>query len=82
VCLQFLSVPGDVIISNDIEAVKKEAKRLTQQGIKIIIALGHSGYKVDQQMAEEVPEIDIVVGGHSHTFLFNGKSKKIKLLVL
>ena len=27
----------------------------------------------DQQLAEEVEEIDVVVGGHSHTFLWTGK---------
>ena len=39
----------------------------------IIIALGHSGYEIDIQLAENIPEIDIVVGGHSHTFLFTEK---------
>ena len=37
--------------------------------IDILVALGHAGYVTDMKMAESIPEIDIVVGGHSHTFL-------------
>lgn len=35
----------------------------------IIIALGHSGYVVDQEIARSCPLVDVVVGGHSHSFL-------------
>ena len=41
-------------------------------GVNIIIALGHSGYNVDQDIAKNCKDIDIVVGGHSHTFLYTG----------
>ena len=44
-------------------------------GVKIIIAVGHSGFEVDKRIAKEVSEIDLVVGGHTNTFLFTGKSK-------
>lgn len=46
-----------------------EAEVLKAQGINIIIALGHSGYQKDQEIAKNCPEVDIVIGGHSHTFL-------------
>ena len=36
----------------------------------MLIALGHAGYDVDVEMARTVPELDLVVGGHSHTFLY------------
>ena len=36
----------------------------------ILIALGHSGYEMDIELAENIPELDVVVGGHSHTFLY------------
>ena len=42
------------------------------EGVDILIALGHSGYEIDIQLAEEIPELDLVVGGHSHTFLYTG----------
>lgn len=46
-----------------------EAEKLKSAGIKIIIALGHSGYNKDQEIAKNCPDVDIVIGGHSHTFL-------------
>uniref|UniRef100_T1H0A4 5'-nucleotidase n=1 Tax=Megaselia scalaris TaxID=36166 RepID=T1H0A4_MEGSC len=46
---------------------------LDKKGIKIIIALTHCGYKLDKKIAKECPLVDLVVGGHSHTFLKSGK---------
>ena len=43
-------------------------------GVNILIALGHSGYDIDIEIAENIPEIDLVVGGHSHTYLYTDKS--------
>jgi len=42
--------------------------------VNILIALGHAGYDLEMKMAEQIPELDLVVGGHSHTFLFTGKN--------
>lgn len=50
----------------------KEAELLKDQGINIIIALGHSGYLRDQEIAAKCSEVDLVIGGHSHSFLYNG----------
>ena len=41
--------------------------------MNIIIALGHSGFEKDKEIAKNVPDLDLVVGGHSNTFLYNGK---------
>lgn len=49
-----------------------EAELLEKQGVKIIIAMGHSGYEKDQEIAKECPLVDVVVGAHSHTFLYSG----------
>jgi 2',3'-cyclic-nucleotide 2'-phosphodiesterase (5'-nucleotidase family) len=55
-------------------SVRTEARRLKDvEGVEILIALGHSGYELDMKMAKEIEEIDVVVGGHSHTFLWTGK---------
>lgn len=42
--------------------------------MNIIIALGHSGYQTDMDIALRCPDVDIVVGGQSHTFLYTGKA--------
>lgn len=43
------------------------------QGINIIIALGHSGYMRDQEIAAQCKDVDLVIGGHTNTFLYNGE---------
>jgi 5'-nucleotidase / UDP-sugar diphosphatase len=37
----------------------------------VIVVLSHVGYSVDRQLAEQVPGIDLIVGGHSHTRVDN-----------
>jgi 2',3'-cyclic-nucleotide 2'-phosphodiesterase (5'-nucleotidase family) len=37
--------------------------------VDLVIALTHIGYAQDCQLAEQCPEIDIILGGHSHTVL-------------
>ena len=55
-------------------AVQNCAKQLTSNGMNKIIALGHSGIEMDKRIAREVEEVDIVVGGHTNTFLYTGNS--------
>ena len=64
---------ANITLTDEIEAVAAEAKRLKSLGINIIIAAGHAGYEVDKRMAEQVEDLDLVVGGHSHTYLFTDK---------
>jgi 5'-nucleotidase / UDP-sugar diphosphatase len=67
---QELTAAGKSIDFQDpVEAAKREAASLTAQGINKIILVSHSGYEVDKRLAAEVPEIDVIVGGHSHTLL-------------
>ncbi|RWS26585.1 Snake venom 5'-nucleotidase-like protein [Leptotrombidium deliense] len=70
----YTSSPGPTVTFNDeIQCIKEEVQELEKQGVEIIIALGHSGFDVDKKIAEEIPEVDIVVGGHSNTFLWTGE---------
>ena len=32
--------------------------------------MGHSGYLIDIELAESITDLDLVVGGHPHTFLY------------
>ena len=43
---------------------------LTQAGVKIVVAAGHSGYARDKEIARAVAGLDLIVSGHSHTFLW------------
>ncbi|WP_052409932.1 S-layer homology domain-containing protein [Paenibacillus durus] len=65
-----LSSPGDKItFENYKTSAEKAVSMLQAKGINKIIALSHLGYNIDQQLAVEVPAIDIIVGGHTHTKL-------------
>lgn len=71
------SSPGaDVLFSDEIEALKAAVAGLEAQGIRHIIALTHVGYNLDKRIAAEVPGLDAVVGGHSHTFLSASDEKR------
>ena len=63
---------GKLRITGEVEAVKKEAEKLHNRGVNIIMALGHAGFDKDMEVAKSVPHVDIVVGGHSNSFLYSG----------
>ena len=67
-----LASPGpNVIFTAPADAVQHEVDRLTEQGVNKIIVLSHSGYGVDQRVAETTTGVDVIVGGHSNTYLAN-----------
>ena len=66
---------------DDVEVANKWAKYLKEdKKCDMVIALTHIGYEgelfTDPQLARQVKNIDLVVGGHSHTFLEEMKSEK------
>ncbi len=64
------SSPGPAIIFQDeVDALQADVDALTEQGVNIIIALTHVGLPMDIRIAEAVTGIDVIVGGHSHTYL-------------
>uniref|UniRef100_L7M9C2 Putative salivary ecto-5'-nucleotidase/apyrase n=1 Tax=Rhipicephalus pulchellus TaxID=72859 RepID=L7M9C2_RHIPC len=67
-----LSNPGNVTFSNDLESIRNESRKLADNGTQIIIAITHIGYPHEMEIAAEVEEVDIVVGGHTNTFLYHG----------
>ncbi|XP_067675672.1 snake venom 5'-nucleotidase-like [Haliotis asinina] len=70
----FISSPGpNLRFEDEVAAVQREVNILTSQGINKIIAVGHSGFDIDQRIAAEVTNLDVVVGGHTNTFLYTGK---------
>ncbi|XP_064484169.1 protein 5NUC-like [Ornithodoros turicata] len=64
--------PGLVEILEVIPALDKEAKKLKGQGVNVIVAVTHTGYDVDPDIVGQVKDLDILVGGHTNTFLYNG----------
>ncbi|CAH2092771.1 unnamed protein product [Euphydryas editha] len=71
---KILAVKNDVEYVDEIVAIKEELKKLKAEGVNIIIGLGHSGYLRDLEIAKEIDGLNLVIGGHSNTFLWNGTS--------
>lgn len=67
-----LASPGpNIIFTDPSEAVQVEVDKLTEMGVNKIIVLSHSGYGVDQKVAANTSGVDVIVGGHSNTYLSN-----------
>ncbi|XP_065125044.1 5'-nucleotidase [Paramisgurnus dabryanus] len=68
-----LSLPGPHLsFEDEVAALQTEVDKLTTMGVNKIIALGHSGFIVDQKIAKKVRGVDVVIGGHTNTFLYTG----------
>lgn len=67
-----LASPGpNITFSDPATAVQGEVDKLTEMGVNKIIVLSHSGYVVDQDVAANTTGVDVIVGGHSNTYLSN-----------
>ncbi|XP_053680829.1 protein 5NUC-like [Anopheles nili] len=73
-----LTPVNTVEFEDEITAINKEATTLKEQGVQILIALGHSGLERDKQIAAACPDVDLVIGGHSHTFLYSGTAPDVE----
>uniref|UniRef100_A0A8C1KUB6 5'-nucleotidase n=1 Tax=Cyprinus carpio TaxID=7962 RepID=A0A8C1KUB6_CYPCA len=68
-----LSLPGPHLqFEDEVAALQSQVDKLITLGVNKIIALGHSGFKVDQNIAKKVRGVDVVIGGHTNTFLYTG----------
>lgn len=61
-----------------IETAKKQVEDLKKQGATVIVAVTHLGIDMSSAersdiLAEKVQGIDLIIDGHSHTLLENGK---------
>lgn len=68
--LMSISSPGKGVKMKPLVAsIQTEIDALTKQGINKIIILTHIGYQEDVELAGKLKGADLIVGGHSHTFL-------------
>ena len=54
-----------LIFSDPLETAKEFKKLRTEN--QVFLALTHIGYDVDLELAQQMPELDAIIGGHSHT---------------
>ena len=77
--IQYTLNPGALTFTDNIRTAQDVAKKLRAEGADVIICMSHGGVKPpkvgpitegdDVNLARAVPEIDIIVGGHTHTFM-------------
>lgn len=66
---------GDIIYNDPIKVANETAKILKDEGCNLIICLSHLGYSYksnkvsDKVLAKMSRNIDLILGGHTHTFL-------------
>ena len=60
-----MSIAWDTVFEPPIDTVKTLAQTLRSQ-VDVLIALTHIGIAADRALAEAVPDIDVIVSGHSH----------------
>ncbi|KAF9301183.1 hypothetical protein BGZ74_007023 [Mortierella antarctica] len=70
-----ISNAGPTISFTDpIPVVQKYVDELEAKGIKRILALSHNGYGPDMELAAKTHGVDLIVGGHSHSYLGDPKN--------
>ena len=67
---------ADTLFADEIETAQKEIDQYKVQGIKNIILQTHVGYDLDQQLAKSLTDVDVIIGGDSHTLLGPNSLKK------
>lgn len=64
---------GKIKLLDETEVVRNESLRLKELNIDIVIVLSHCGLETDYEMAANGgPYIDVIVGAHTHSFLYTG----------
>ena len=69
---KFLSSPGNVEFMEPAEPVQAEVDKLLADGADLIVGLSHTGYGPDQELAAATKGINLIIGGHTHSYLATG----------
>ncbi|KAH8037777.1 hypothetical protein HPB51_017277 [Rhipicephalus microplus] len=64
--------PGTIRILPEVKSINDEIAVLKSKGINVFFLISHVGFDVDKKIAEECPDLDLIVGGHTNTFLYTG----------
>ncbi|MEW5800274.1 MAG: bifunctional UDP-sugar hydrolase/5'-nucleotidase [Bacteroidota bacterium] len=82
--LPTLSLPKNVEqleVRSPSSTVNNLIPEIKKNGADIIVALTHQGVSEDSLLATQCPDLDVIVGGHSHTPLFKPKNVNGILIV-
>jgi 2',3'-cyclic-nucleotide 2'-phosphodiesterase (5'-nucleotidase family) len=48
--------------------IREALERLKKQRVQVLVALTHQDFKEDIRLAKDFPELDLIIGGHEHSF--------------
>ncbi|KAL8575905.1 hypothetical protein ACOMHN_027303 [Nucella lapillus] len=60
--------PEDITFIDFVQEGRRLAQLLKKKGADLVIALTHMRWPNDEKLAESVPEVDLVLGGHDHDY--------------
>ena len=58
-----------VVYEDPIEVSNKVAALLKEKGCDLVVCLSHLGIQMDRELVAKTRNIDVIWGGHSHTFM-------------
>lgn len=58
---------GDYRVTDPAAAVRKYLPEMRRKWAEVIVVLAHEGVDADHLLAADVPQINLIIGGHSHT---------------
>jgi 5'-nucleotidase len=62
------------VFNNEVTAAQKAIDELKAQGVRHIVAITHQGYEADKAWAAQLTDVDVVIGGDSHSLLGDFKA--------
>ncbi|PKI12104.1 bifunctional metallophosphatase/5'-nucleotidase [Staphylococcus shinii] len=62
----------DWIVTNPLAAIKDEIKA-NEGAYDLLVIMSHVGVFFDEKLCQEVPEIDLILGSHTHHYFENGE---------
>jgi len=57
----------DLVFLDPVSALPEVLRKVRSEGADAVVVLSHLGFDEDRRLAEAVPGIDAIIGGHSHT---------------
>jgi 5'-nucleotidase len=62
------------VFQNEVTAAQKAIDELKAQGVRHIVAITHQGYEADKSFAAQLTDVDVIIGGDSHSLLGDFKA--------
>lgn len=60
---------ASTVFEDEVTAAQRTIHQLKAQGVNHIVMMSHIGYEGDLAIAQQLTDLDVIIGGDSHTFL-------------